>query len=261
LVDTPRTQRPRPPAARIILIALLCGAAVGLLQVSGRRLGPPVPALQEALGAPLLMADTEYKLALFLKDLAAWSGVPGVASPTDWEERAVAQFEMLALRSDPDPAACHRLAVIYAGRGYRQQARDMLMKAMAGDESGADVYLALSLVYSDDPIPPTDAARITQLLHRQPTWWALTTLEQLAHRLEAARIEKIYRAAALGHLRHHCALHCRPGSGRGSRLVQPLLGVRPDRDLGLRPPSRFMARHLRRCGRRRLLQCSGAGRA
>jgi len=197
LAENPRGARPRPPAARIAIIAALCGASVGLLQISDRRPEPPVPVFQEVIGDPLLMADTEYKFALFAKDFAAWLGIPGGASPTPWEERAVARYERLALVSPPDPLACHRLAVIYAERGYRQQAREMLMRAATEDEANAEVYIALALVYSDDPIAPERVARITGLLERQPSWWALTTLEELGRRLELVAVAESYRAAAL----------------------------------------------------------------
>ena len=197
MADNPRAARPRPPAARIAIIAALCGASVGLLQISDRRPDPPVPVFQEAVDDPLLMADTEYKFALFAKDFAAWLGIPGGASPTPWEEKAVARYERLALASPPNPLACHRLAVIYATRGYRQQARELLMRALTEDEANADVYIGLQLVYSDDPIPPEQVARTTELLERQPRWWALTTLEELGRRLELVAVAESYRAAAL----------------------------------------------------------------
>ncbi len=197
MVDTPRDQRPRPPAARVLIIAALCGAAVGLLQIGGRRSAAPVPAFQDALDDPLLMADAEHKFALFAKDVAARAAIPGRISPTAWEERAVARYEWLALASPPAPLACHRLAVIYAERGYRQQAREMLMRAAAYDDTGAEVYYALLLVYSDDPIAPRDIPRITELLRRQPRWWALTTLAELGRRLELPEAVESYQEAAL----------------------------------------------------------------
>jgi hypothetical protein len=200
VVDTPQHHRLRPLVVRIVTIAALCGAAVGLLQIGSPRSASPVPAFQDVVDDPLLMADTEFKFALFAKNLAAWAGVPGRMSPTVWEERAVAHYERLALASPPAPAACHRLAVIYAKRGYRQQAQTMLMRALAEDEIGAPVYIALASVYSDEPVPPKHVPRITQLLRQQPRWWALTTLAELGRRVDAPAIAKSYDRAALGEL-------------------------------------------------------------
>ena len=126
--------------------------------------------------------------------------MPGVASPTVWEEEAVAAYERLVLRRDPDPVACHRLAIIYAGRGYAAEAREMLLLAASRDEAETELCLALLLVYADEPIARTDVPRITELLRQQPTWWALRTLEQLADRLDVPSVAESYGDAALREL-------------------------------------------------------------
>jgi len=140
--------------------------------------------------------DLKYRFALFAQRLAARCGVPGVASPSEWEERAVADYERLALRAKPNPAACHRLGVIYARRGYLRQGREMLTQAMTHDEESAEAYWALLLVYSEDPIRARDVGRVRAALQRQPRWLALWTLGDLAARVEVPGMKPYFEAQA-----------------------------------------------------------------
>jgi len=133
-------KRPRPPALRIALIAAMVGASVGLLRFSERRAPPALPAAPDSVDDEVLAADLRYRFALFAWDLAVRSGVPGTTSPSAWEEEAVAEYERLALRPAPEPAACHRLGIIYARRGYLRQGREMLTRGVTRDERAADVY-------------------------------------------------------------------------------------------------------------------------
>jgi membrane protease YdiL (CAAX protease family) len=192
LADSTRVQRPRPPALRIALIAALCGATFGLLRVGERRAPPLAPSTLESVGEDVLSADLRYRFALFAQDLATRCGVPEVTSPTAWEEAAVAEYERL----DPDPAACHRLGIIYARRGYLRQGREMLTRAMTHDEGAAEAYLALLVVYSDTPIKPKDTGRLREELLRQPRWLAMWTMADMARRIDMPQLAANYEAQA-----------------------------------------------------------------
>jgi membrane protease YdiL (CAAX protease family) len=97
--------------------------------------------------------------------------------------------------------ACHRLGVIYGRRGYLPQAREMLAKAGSLDPSLSQVCASLALVYSDQPVPPKDAVRMTELLQAQPRWIALLTLGDLAHRVGRPAEQRTLRTAADHELR------------------------------------------------------------
>jgi membrane protease YdiL (CAAX protease family) len=201
LSDPLSTQRARPPRFRIALIAALVGATVGLLRMSERRAPPAMPSALDAAGDDVLAADLHYRFALFAHDMASRSGVVGVASPSAWEEAAVAEYERLALRPEPSAAACHRLGVIYARRGYPRQAREMLTKAMTRDEGAEEVYWALLAVYSDEPIKPKDVGRLREALLAQPGWLAAWSMAQLSRRIGAPRPARDYESEAQGSIR------------------------------------------------------------
>lgn len=191
-------RRSRLPLRRLGLVLLLCGATAGLLHLRlvGPLPAPPVVSVEQVPGEALLLPDAQYRVALHAQHLAARYGVPGVTSPTAWEEAAIAQYERLALGDPPVPLACQRLGVVYGRRGYLPQAREMLAKAGLLDPSLSQVCASLALVYSDQPIPPKDAVRMTQLLQEQPPWIALLTLGDLARRLGRPNEERTLRIAA-----------------------------------------------------------------
>ena len=201
MTDPILTNRPRLPRVRIALIAALLGAAVGLMRMSEHRAGPLVPSALDNAGEDVLGADLHYRFALFAQDLATRSGVVGVASPSAWEEAAVAEYERLALRPDPSPAACHRLGIIYARRGYTRQAREMLTKAVTRDEGAGEVYWALLAVYSDSPIKAKDVGRLREALLMQPRWLAMWSMAELSRRVEVPGLARHYEAEAQGAIR------------------------------------------------------------
>jgi len=186
------TNRPRLPRFRIALIAALVGATVGLLRVSHHRAEPLVPAALDNVGEDVLAVDLHYRYALFAQDIARRAGVVGVASPSAWEESAVADYERLALRPEPDPAACHRLGLIYARRGYVRQAREMLAKAVTQDEGAGQVYWALAAVYSQGPVRAEDVPRLREALLAQPRWLAMWSMADLSRRVEVPALARHY---------------------------------------------------------------------
>jgi membrane protease YdiL (CAAX protease family) len=159
-----------------------------------------MPSALESATDPVRTADLHYRVALFAREVAGRCGVPGATSPTAWEEQAVAEYERLALVSDPDPAACHRLGIIYARRGYRRQAREMLMRAAPRDEEAAEVYWALMLVYSDETLKARDIPALRRQLLRQPAWLAEWTLGDLARRVSLEAVGRVHDQQATDHL-------------------------------------------------------------
>lgn len=192
MADPRPANRARPPALRIALVSALVGAAAALLQLGERQAPGFAPTALEAPGYEALTVDMRYRVALFAWDLARRSGVPDVAAPSEWEEAAIADYERLALRTHPDTAACHRLGLIYAGRGYLRQAREMLTRAVAQDEGAGEVYWALLLVYSEEAIRARDVPRLRASLLRQPKWLAYRSLADLARRVQLPSLAEVY---------------------------------------------------------------------
>lgn len=171
------------------------------MEVGERRAGPLVPSDLAAAADEVMAADLSYRYAVFAWDLAARCGVPGVGSPSAWEERAVAAYERLALGKNPEPAACHRLGVIYARRGYIRQAREMLTRALTRDEGAERIYWALLLLYSDKPLKAKDIPGLRGSLLRQPPWLAMWSLADLARRLNLAPLARYYEAKGMAEIR------------------------------------------------------------
>ncbi len=193
----------RLPIQRMVLILALCGGAAGLLRlkVPGPEPTPPVPSGRQLTSDTMLLADADYRLALFAQQSAARLGVLGTTSPTSWEEAAVARYERLALGGPPVALACQRLGVIYGRRGYLPQARAMLAKAGSLDLSLSGVCASLALVYSKEPIRSGDVPRMRELLEQQPRWLVLLTLADLGHRLGKPEEERSFRTAGDRELR------------------------------------------------------------
>lgn len=187
---------------RLVVIVAMFGTAAAIFHTSHQLPMLPAGEYYAASRQQIMQADLTFRLALFLE---VWGG--GVGSGAEalrpaahsLQERAVAEYERLALDSSPNPLALHRLGVIYGDRDYEQQAEQVLVRAAARDEEKAGLYFALASLYGPQDLTPRYNEQTYERLADQPQWLAdivlphylqLTGRELMAQELQAQALRR-----------------------------------------------------------------------
>jgi membrane protease YdiL (CAAX protease family) len=190
-----QVSRPRGPVAaglRIIIVGALFGVATAIFYNPHHFNIPRLPAGDYYSGPrqQIWQADFIYRLTVLI---GHWdetnSSVAGRQLHRHLQERAVADYERLALTLSPNPLALHRLGIIYGERGYAPQAEQVLVRAAARDEAQAGLYFALANLYGPQNLPLRYTEKTFRQLADQPQWLADQTLArylQLTGRAQAA---------------------------------------------------------------------------
>lgn len=182
---------------RLLIIIGLVAAAATLIVTTNHPGRLPSGDLYEASRQRLLQADFTYRLSYFWEGISAPGTLPGIGGPGELRERAIADYEREILVAKPNPAALHRLGIIYGQRGYREQAEQALTRAATLDEPRASLYFALAQVFGPQdgktPLPATLLPRLSQ----QERWLAapsLTAFYQLTGDQKAAAEARLAQA-------------------------------------------------------------------
>lgn len=162
---------------RLLIIIGLVAAAAALIMTTNHAGRLPSGDLYETSRQRLLQADFTYRLSNAWERLSAPEVLPGIGGARELRERAVAAYEREILVPKPNPAALHRLGVIYGERGYAEQAEQVLTRAATLDESRASLYFALAQVYGPkldkQPLPASLLPRLSD----QEKWLAAPALQ------------------------------------------------------------------------------------
>jgi membrane protease YdiL (CAAX protease family) len=182
-------------ARRLMGIAVVLGGAILLMNLVPQRADVSGTRWYAAAAERPMFADCTYRLSVFLQDLSDRHRLHEDGPIRDLQERAVAQYERLALgRPQPDALAAQRLGAVYAQRGYFDEAKDMFALAAQYDDARAEVYLADATVC--DPAQQDMAHVRSQLLalNAQEPWLRGMILphyyERLGDRNTAAAAEQ-----------------------------------------------------------------------
>jgi hypothetical protein len=162
-----------PAILRLVVIVAMFGTAAAIFHTSHHLPLLPAGEYYTASRQQIMQADLTFRLSLFLE---VWGGAgdAGALRPAarSLQERAVAEYERLALDTSPNPLALHRLGIIYGSRDYARQAEQVLVRAAARDEEKASLYFALASLYGPQTLPPRYNEQTYERLADQPQWLA-----------------------------------------------------------------------------------------
>lgn len=157
---------------RLTIILVLIALGAGIVYVSGRPGRLPQSDWYEISRQRILQADLMYRMALYLDLVMPDEPLPAIGGARQLKERAIADYERETLGGRPNPAALHRLGVVYGERGYYEQARQALARAATLDETHAGLFFSLAAVYSPpESFRPLGPQEIKRLRH-QEQWLA-----------------------------------------------------------------------------------------
>jgi membrane protease YdiL (CAAX protease family) len=177
---------------RVALVAAIFAAGVAVYrgeEMARREHGwrMPYPMWQEMVRQQLIQPDLTMRMSLFAEQLQRRLHMP-LSPPLDPEylyERAVARYEMLVLDPTNDnPYARYRLGIIYALRGYTEQAQPLFMDAARRDVDNEATYLALARLFSPHPDLDHDLEGVLPHLETLPTWLGHLTIPHYYARVE-----------------------------------------------------------------------------
>ena len=142
------TSDQRAHLLRLLLIAAIIGAGFAVLRHEG---GVATGEMYHRSKEKVLQADLLFRVGMFLHIAGGGKSGEGVFRHAVYlQERAVAEYEKLALGPSRNPVAMHRLGIIYGMRGYHPQAVGLLMQAAERDENRMGLYFSLAAVYNAD---------------------------------------------------------------------------------------------------------------
>jgi hypothetical protein len=171
------------PTMRLLFILVMVVVAAGVVALGGRTGRLPSSAWYELSRQRLMQADLLYRMGLYLDLVMPDEPVPGVGGARQLRERAIADYERDVLSGRPNPAALQRLGIIYAERGYVEQARQAFGRGAQLDDEHAGVFFALAAVYAPEarfkPLTPEQFAR----LQGQERWLSGIVLPHYYERL------------------------------------------------------------------------------
>ncbi len=143
---------------RIAIVLLLFSIAAGLMAVREQEKRKLAGEKYEISWPLLLQADLMYRMGAYLELVRPGHSWPIVREARLLQERAIAEYERAALGDLPNPAAWHRLGLIYGERGFLKQAQEAFMRAAALDEQHASFFWGLAQLYA----PENGSPRLTQ---------------------------------------------------------------------------------------------------
>lgn len=149
---------------RLTIMLVMLGIAAAIVAVGGAQGRLPEGDWYELSRQRILQADLTYRLALYLDLVLPNKSLPALGGARQLKERAMAEYEREALVGRPNPVALHRLGILYGERGYREQAREALVRAATLDESHAGLYFSLAAIYAPSqdirPLGPQGMKRV-----------------------------------------------------------------------------------------------------
>ena len=178
-----RNGREPSPLMRLLFILVMITVAAGLVALGGHSGRLPGGDWYELSRQRILQADLMYRMGLYLDQVMPDEAVPGVGGARQLKEKAIADYERDVLSGRPNPAALQRLGIIYAQRGYVEQARQAFGRGAQLDSEHAGIFFALAAVYARDPqwrpLTPDQFRR----LHGQEQWLTGIVLSHYYERL------------------------------------------------------------------------------
>jgi len=168
---------------RLLVILMMIAVAVAIMALGDRSGRLPSGDWYAVSRQRLMQADLMYRMATYLDLVMPDEPVPAVGGARQLKERALAEYERDVLADRPNPAALHRLGILYGERGYLMQARQALGRAARLDEAHAGLFFALAAVYAPDgewrPLTSEQFGR----LQDQEQWLAGIVLPRYYERL------------------------------------------------------------------------------
>lgn len=179
---------------RVALVAAVFAAGFAIYrgeEMARREHGwrMPYPMWQEMVRQQLIQPDLTMRMSLFAEQLQRRLQMP-LSPPLDPEhlyDRAVARYEILVLDpANDNPYARYRLGIIYALRGYTEQAQPLFMDAARRDVDNEATYLALARLFSPHRDLDHDLEGVLPHLETLPTWLGHLTIPHYYARVEEA---------------------------------------------------------------------------
>jgi membrane protease YdiL (CAAX protease family) len=188
--------RERGASMRLGVILVMIALAAGIMTTSKRPGRLPQSDWYQLSRQRLLQADLTYRVGVYLSLALPDEALPGFGNAHQLQERAIAEYERVALTGRPNPVALHRLGIIYGARGYYEQARQVLNRAASLDEEHARLFFDLAAMFvPTEQLRPLDPAAM-QRVRQQEQWLTAIALPTYYDRLQQPQIAAQYRGWA-----------------------------------------------------------------